>query len=205
MDTLTSRLCATPWLIHITDRGCGAYRWWCWCGVGRGAREFEDQSWVVVLFSRSGWYGEEVTRLARQQHSESTGRLKSTQLADIIDIMVRKNLAIYEPPKQTRAVVLYWRLPEEWAEVLHEWVRAPFPIPFLHLNQLFSTSPSPFVWSLSFSLSLSAGDENRTGEHDTDVLRDYESTRAVCALWSSRVASTQCDIDTRQGRPGPAH
>ena len=54
-----------------------------------------------------------------------TGRLKPTLLADIIGVMVRENLAVYEPPKQTRAVVLYWRLPEEWAEVLHEWVRAP--------------------------------------------------------------------------------
>jgi len=51
----------------------------------------------------------------------STGRLKPTQLAEIIGIMVHTNLAVYEPPKQTRAVVLYWRLPEEWAEVLHEW------------------------------------------------------------------------------------
>lgn len=60
---------------------------------------------------------------------ESTGRLKPIQLGDIIDILVRKNLAVYEPPKQTRAVVLYWRLPEEWAEVLYEWVRAtPFDL-----------------------------------------------------------------------------
>jgi len=35
--------------------------------------------------------------------------------------MASKNLAVYEPAKQTRAVLLYWRLPEEWAEVLHEW------------------------------------------------------------------------------------
>jgi len=37
--------------------------------------------------------------------------------------MVAKDLAVYEPVKQTRSVLLYWRLPEEWAEVLHEWVR----------------------------------------------------------------------------------
>jgi len=36
--------------------------------------------------------------------------------------MASKNLAVYEPAKQqTRAALLYWRLPEEWAEVLHEW------------------------------------------------------------------------------------
>jgi ESCRT-II complex subunit VPS25 len=36
--------------------------------------------------------------------------------------MVERNFAAYEPPKQTRSVLLYWRLPEEWAEALHSWV-----------------------------------------------------------------------------------
>jgi len=36
--------------------------------------------------------------------------------------MVAQNVAAYEPPKQTRSILLYWRLPEEWAEVLHDWV-----------------------------------------------------------------------------------
>jgi ESCRT-II complex subunit VPS25 len=36
--------------------------------------------------------------------------------------MVDKNVAAYEPAKQTRAVLIYWRLPEEWAEVLYDWV-----------------------------------------------------------------------------------
>ena len=40
------------------------------------------------------------------------------------NIMTDKNLAIYEPPKQTRSLLVYWRLPEDWAEVLYEWVRA---------------------------------------------------------------------------------
>lgn len=118
--------------------------------------------------------------------------------------MVRKNLAVYDPPKQTRAVVLYWRLPEEWAEVLHEWVRAPDPIkslPWLTLR-----APPPLSLSgLSLRLSISAGDENRTVEHDTDVLRDFEPTRAVCALGNSRVASAGFDLDTRQGQQSPAH
>jgi len=38
--------------------------------------------------------------------------------------MTEKNLAMYEPPKQTRSILIYWRLPEEWAEVLYEWVRS---------------------------------------------------------------------------------
>jgi len=40
--------------------------------------------------------------------------------------MTYKNLAVYEPPKQTRSILIYWRLPEEWAEVLYEWVRMQF-------------------------------------------------------------------------------
>ena len=124
--------------------------------------------------------------------------------------MVRKNLAVYEPPKQTRAVVLYWRLPEEWAEVLHEWVRATSfsdPIHFFsHLKKYIPVSQLRFLPSLLLLFFFSAGDENRTAEHDTDVLRDFESTRAVCALGNPRVASTQCNIGTRQERrSGPAH
>ncbi|KAH9926995.1 ESCRT-II complex, vps25 subunit, partial [Fomitopsis serialis] len=48
-------------------------------------------------------------------------RLMPSHLSFIMADMVSKNLAIYEPPKQTRTVLLHWRLPEEWAEVLHEW------------------------------------------------------------------------------------
>lgn len=48
-------------------------------------------------------------------------RLMSSHLSFIMADMVSKNLAIYEPPRQTRTVLLHWRLPEEWAEVLHEW------------------------------------------------------------------------------------
>ncbi|KAI0272550.1 winged helix DNA-binding domain-containing protein [Gloeopeniophorella convolvens] len=48
-------------------------------------------------------------------------RLMPAHLAYILGVMVSKNLAAYEPPRQTRAVLLYWRLPEEWAEALHEW------------------------------------------------------------------------------------
>ena len=40
--------------------------------------------------------------------------------------MVSKNLAAYEPVKQSNSVLLYWRSPEEWAEVLHGWVRRAF-------------------------------------------------------------------------------
>jgi ESCRT-II complex subunit VPS25 len=40
--------------------------------------------------------------------------------------MVAKIVAVYEPAKQTRAALLYWRLPKEWADVLHPWVSSKF-------------------------------------------------------------------------------
>ncbi|TEB22013.1 ESCRT-II complex, vps25 subunit [Coprinellus micaceus] len=48
-------------------------------------------------------------------------RLPPTHLESILTAMVVKGVAAYEPAKQTRSVLLYWRLPEEWAEVLHQW------------------------------------------------------------------------------------
>ncbi|KAG6889792.1 hypothetical protein C0992_004210 [Termitomyces sp. T32_za158] len=35
--------------------------------------------------------------------------------------MVVKDLAAYEPQKQMKSVLLYWRSPGEWAETLHNW------------------------------------------------------------------------------------
>ncbi|KAL0954021.1 hypothetical protein HGRIS_005176 [Hohenbuehelia grisea] len=49
-------------------------------------------------------------------------RLLPDHLQTILASMAGKSQAVYEPPKQTRAVLLYWRRPEEWAEVLHTWV-----------------------------------------------------------------------------------
>ncbi|KAG2103109.1 ESCRT-II complex vps25 subunit [Suillus discolor] len=51
-------------------------------------------------------------------------RILPQYLSSLMAIMVAKNLAVYEPSKQTRAVLLYWRLPEEWADVLHSWATA---------------------------------------------------------------------------------
>ncbi|GBE89518.1 ESCRT-II complex vps25 subunit [Sparassis latifolia] len=48
-------------------------------------------------------------------------RLLPPHLEFILTDMVTKNTAVYEPPRQTRSVLLYWRQPEEWAEVLHDW------------------------------------------------------------------------------------
>lgn len=47
---------------------------------------------------------------------------ESAFLSNILAEMVKQGLAAYEPPKQTRSVLVHWRLPEEWAGVLHDWV-----------------------------------------------------------------------------------
>jgi ESCRT-II complex subunit VPS25 len=57
--------------------------------------------------------------------------------------LVAKNLAVYEPAKQTRAVLLYWRLPEEWADVLHSWVSTSFHHKFNDLLLHIGNSDRP--------------------------------------------------------------
>ncbi|KAG2034651.1 ESCRT-II complex vps25 subunit [Suillus americanus] len=51
-------------------------------------------------------------------------RITPSYLSSLIAAMVAKNVAAYEPSKQTRTVLLYWRLPEAWADVLHSWATA---------------------------------------------------------------------------------
>ena len=90
--------------------------------------------------------------------------------------MVGMNLAVYEPPKQMRAVLLYWRLPEEWAEVLHEWVRAkPLSNPnsvfhTLNLSRWLTRFLRPPFFAVAVLLSLQA---TKTGQLNT-ILTFYE-------------------------------
>jgi ESCRT-II complex subunit VPS25 len=55
-----------------------------------------------------------------------TGKMTPNHLSNIMESMAEKNLATYEPPKQARSMLIYWRLPEEWAEVLYQWVCMQF-------------------------------------------------------------------------------
>jgi hypothetical protein len=71
------------------------------------------------------------------------GKLPPSHLQYIISRMVAKDLAVYEPAKQTRSVLLCWRLPEEWAEVLHEWVRPNDRALGLHTNHCVPLSRHP--------------------------------------------------------------
>ncbi|KAF9472854.1 ESCRT-II complex, vps25 subunit [Pholiota conissans] len=49
-------------------------------------------------------------------------KILAPHLSNILEAMVQQNLAVYEPPKQARSVLVFWRLQEEWAEVLYDWV-----------------------------------------------------------------------------------
>lgn len=53
-----------------------------------------------------------------------TGKVLPSHLTVLMASLASQNLAVYEPPKQTRSIIVYWRLPEEWAEVMHEWVHS---------------------------------------------------------------------------------
>ena len=64
----------------------------------------------------------------------TVGRLLPSHLDFIMSSMVSKDLASSDPPKQSRSVILHWRVPEEWADVLHEWVSR------ISLSILFSFS-----------------------------------------------------------------
>ena len=70
-----------------------------------------------------------------------------SHLAHILDVMINKDLAVYEPAKQTRAALLYWRLPEEWADALYEWVCVVAP-PLRALLTQTPISPLPAIVSL---------------------------------------------------------
>ena len=44
---------------------------------------------------------------------EIIGKMRPPYFSDILVTMVDKNVAAYDPAKQTRAVLVYWLLPDE--------------------------------------------------------------------------------------------
>ncbi|RDX54094.1 ESCRT-II complex vps25 subunit [Lentinus brumalis] len=75
---------------------------------------------------KSEW--DEVLRNPRIQR-----RLRPSHLAAILSSMVAANQAMYEPPNQTSSVLLFWRSPEEWAQVLYDWANSTG-----HLNTIMT-------------------------------------------------------------------
>ncbi|KIY46655.1 ESCRT-II complex, vps25 subunit [Fistulina hepatica ATCC 64428] len=48
-------------------------------------------------------------------------RLQSDYLSQIMAHLVARSQATYDPPNQTHTILLFWRTPEEWADVLYQW------------------------------------------------------------------------------------
>ncbi|KAI3616420.1 vacuolar protein-sorting-associated, partial [Moniliophthora roreri] len=49
-------------------------------------------------------------------------RILPSYLTYLMETMVARGFAEYDPPRQTKSVLLYWQSPDEWAEALHSWV-----------------------------------------------------------------------------------
>ncbi|PIL24802.1 hypothetical protein GSI_12688 [Ganoderma sinense ZZ0214-1] len=60
-------------------------------------------------------------------------KIRAPHLAAVIAHMVATDQAVYDPPNQTSAVLLYWRTPEEWAQVLYDWASSTG-----HLNTIMT-------------------------------------------------------------------
>ncbi|KAG6910915.1 hypothetical protein DXG01_006598 [Tephrocybe rancida] len=83
--------------------------------------ETADNHWVEALRN------ERINRMSRSSFAaeltggSASGKVLPPYLSHILSAMVAKDLAAYEPQKQTRSVLLYWRSPDAWAETLHSW------------------------------------------------------------------------------------
>ena len=108
----------------------------------------------------------------RHQIDRMEGRLLPSHLSALISSMVSNNLAVYEPSKQTRSVLLFWRQPEEWAEVLHAWV---------------GTIDGASFSDAHFGPGLVFG----TNEYDPHFLRHYRAACAITTVWHSNNTSSQ--------------
>ncbi|PVG04742.1 ESCRT-II complex, vps25 subunit [Serendipita vermifera] len=75
------------------------------------------------LFTLSADDGETTTSPWREvlTNERIKRKLNNQQVTHLIKILVGQGVAAYEPPKQLSSVLVFWRKPEEWAEVLHGW------------------------------------------------------------------------------------
>ena len=84
--------------------------------------EVAGSDWEEILHNGRINRTSSITKKLSNIDKEVIGKMPPPYLSDILATMVDKSVAAYEPAKQTRAVLVYWRLPEEWAEVLYDWV-----------------------------------------------------------------------------------
>ncbi|ELU43651.1 ESCRT-II domain-containing protein [Rhizoctonia solani AG-1 IA] len=100
--------------------------------------------------------------------------LTERHLELILSRLVSNKLAEFEPPNQTRSVIVYWRKPEEWAEALHDWV-------------------SMNLMSILTRHRPSAGESNRPVQHNFDTVRDSEPRHPLSLYGHSSPAPPPCD------------
>ncbi|PAV20069.1 ESCRT-II complex vps25 subunit [Pyrrhoderma noxium] len=74
-------------------------------------------------------------------------RVLPEYLSFLIEELVSKGQAAYEPPKQNRSVTLYWKTPEEWGETLHEWVTSTGQLNTILTFYELSNPPIPTSFS----------------------------------------------------------
>jgi hypothetical protein len=102
------------------------------------------------------------------------GGLTERHLESILSRLVSNKLAEFEPPNQTRSVIVYWRKPEEWAEALHDWVS-------INLMSILTRHRS------------SAGESNRAVQYYFDSVRDTEPRHPLSLYRHSSPAPPPCD------------
>ena len=103
-----------------------------------------------------------------------------------MEALVAKNLAVYEPPKQARSILLYWRLPEEWAEVLYDWVTS---------HAISRTPPARHLLTC-----IVVGVFNRAAEHYFNIHGHYRSTRRIPLDEYTDPTFTESYLDPRENR-----
>ncbi|TFK39703.1 hypothetical protein BDQ12DRAFT_603191, partial [Crucibulum laeve] len=79
-------------------------------------------SLYVESVGASGNDWAEILRNERRNFTFITRNFLPSYLFTIHSAMVARSVAEYRSLKRTQSAFLYWRLTEEWAEVLHDWV-----------------------------------------------------------------------------------
>ncbi|CAD6572847.1 MAG: hypothetical protein TREMPRED_000645 [Tremellales sp. Tagirdzhanova-0007] len=51
-------------------------------------------------------------------------RLLPNAMREVMSSMTKNGYAAPDPPKQTAMYLLYWRKPDEWATLIHDWITA---------------------------------------------------------------------------------
>ncbi|KZP17541.1 winged helix DNA-binding domain-containing protein [Athelia psychrophila] len=112
-------------------------------------------------------------------------RVLPAHLAYIFADMVAKNVAGYEPPKQTRSILLYWRLPEEWAEVLHGWITSTTQLKKILTFYEITNPPieSPLTDLPLTLLRQAIAILGKTGRAQTITVPDGEGARFFAGSW----------------------